>query len=144
MNHTRDHSEAVPDSSEVYIIESDTNKLAGRPRRYYPMVPVDRRSEHTQTDLDPEAIISVLEDEQCRTIVAALDEPKTAAELATTCGISPTSVYRKLEQLRDAAVVTPRLDVNVDGHHVWRYESNIDDVTIVLDADDPSRLDLER
>ena len=115
------------------------------------MDPVDRRLEraHAEYDLvvdanyDPECILSILSDEPSRTILNALENPKTAAELATTCGISQTSVYRKLDRLREASVVTPRLDVNVDGHHVWRYGSNIDDVTVIFDATDLARLDIE-
>lgn len=50
-------------------------------------------------------VLQSLDDSTCREILTRLDEPKSASDLREDCGLSSSTVYRKLELLRESALV---------------------------------------
>ena len=80
------------------------------------LIPTRSNSTQTATDMDQEsaandeavpvpAVLQSLEDDKCRAILTALPEPKSATDLCTECDLASSTVYRKLERLRDAGLV---------------------------------------
>jgi predicted transcriptional regulator len=59
----------------------------------------------------------------------------SADELAARCDASRTTVYRQLERLEAAALVTPTVQFDPDGHHFERYRARLDRVTVDLGPD---------
>ena len=85
---------------------------------------------------DLETVLRSLEDDNCRAILRVLDRPKSASELCEACDLSSSTVYRKLELLRDAALVREYTDVRSDGPNVTRYERDFTDVSIAITDDE--------
>lgn len=83
-----------------------------------------------------QALFDALADPDCRAIVATLDEPMTAGQVAEQCNLSQTSSYRKLETLSDADMVEERTDVRADGHHTTQFVRDFDGVVVAYDGDD--------
>lgn len=100
---------------------------------------VDSSTEATQLpsdevdDSDLPAVLESLDDSKCRTILTQLDTPKSASELCDECGLSNSTVYRKLELLRDAALVTEYTEVRKDGPNATLYERDFTEISIGLD-----------
>lgn len=90
---------------------------------------------------EPETVLAALDDEACRAIVAALDEPMTAAELAEHCGLASSTTYRKLDRLTDADLLEERTELRPDGHHTTRYQRAFERVS--FDLDDEGRVEVE-
>lgn len=84
---------------------------------------------------DLETVLRSLDDDNCRAILRLLDRPKSASELYEACDLSSSTVYRKLELLRDAALVREYTDVRSDGPNVTRYERDFTDVSITITDD---------
>jgi DNA-binding transcriptional ArsR family regulator len=89
-----------------------------------------------------QALFESLADPDCRSIVAALDEPMTAREVAEQCDLSQTSSYRKLERLSDADMVEQRTDVRSDGHHTTQFVRDFSGVVVAYDEDDQFDVDV--
>ncbi|WP_380681258.1 helix-turn-helix domain-containing protein [Salinigranum sp. GCM10025319] len=84
-------------------------------------------------DAAVEAVCDALADEDCRAILRALDEPLTAAEVASACDLPQTSTYRKLTKLTDAGLVAERTEVRTDGHHTTRFVRDAASVVVAFD-----------
>lgn len=89
-----------------------------------------------------QALFDALADPDCRAIVATLDEPMTAGEVAEQCDLSQTSSYRKLETLSDADMVDEHTEVRADGHHTTQFVRDFDGVVVAYDGDDSFDVDL--
>jgi DNA-binding IclR family transcriptional regulator len=89
---------------------------------------------------DLQAVFDALTDPDCRRIVEALDEPKTAAQLSDDCDIPTSTTYRKLDLLSDASLLAEGTEVRADGHHATRYE--LDFERVVVDVDETQTLDM--
>ncbi|EMA55325.1 MULTISPECIES: winged helix-turn-helix domain-containing protein [Halococcus] len=92
---------------------------------------------------DLETVLRSLDDSNCRAILRVLDSPKSASELREACDLSSSTVYRKLELLRDAALVREYTDVRSDGPNVTRYERDFTDVSIGI-TDDEFTVSIDR
>lgn len=68
-------------------------------------------------------------------LVQTAREALSADELAERCDASRTTVYRQLERLEAADLVTPAVQFDPDGHHFERYRARLDRITVDLDAD---------
>lgn len=77
-------------------------------------------------------VLQSLDDGKCRAILTLLDSPKSANELCEECGLSSSTVYRKLELLRESALVREYTDVRRDGPNVTRYERDFTDIFITI------------
>lgn len=84
---------------------------------------------------DLQAVLDALDDEACRRIIEALDEPMTAKELSEACDVPLSTTYRKLELLTDAALLEERAVLQRDGHHTTEYATVFEEVVIRLDDD---------
>jgi predicted transcriptional regulator len=71
---------------------------------------------------DLSTLVSLLDDEHVRTILAATSaEPLAAAELADRCALSTSAVYRRVDRLVDADLLDERTRPRSDGHHDTVY-----------------------
>lgn len=89
---------------------------------------------------DPEIevteILELLGDEYVCDILRTLEErPMAARELADACGMSRATVYRRLDRLTDAGLVSARMRFRRDGHHRQRFELVLDELRIAVDED---------
>jgi predicted transcriptional regulator len=85
---------------------------------------------------DVREISGLLADETTqRILIETNDEPMSADELSDTCGVSPQTVYRRLERLQEYDMVTEAVEMDDDGHHHKVYTATLDRVTIKLTSD---------
>lgn len=85
-------------------------------------------------------VLRALDDTDCREIVRAMDEPKTAGELAEECELPMSTTYRKLDILTEASLLSAGTDIRPDGHHTKRYTVDFESVSFELEPD--RRLDV--
>lgn len=89
-------------------------------------------------------VVALLDDETVRTVLRETSlSPRSANELAERCDASQQTVYRRLEQLEDAGLVTDQTRVRDDGHHDTVYRATLDSISIRL-RDGELEFDLER
>jgi len=81
-----------------------------------------------------EPVFEALADAECREILDALDEPRTAPEVAEACDLPQTNAYRKLEKLSVADLVAERTALCRDGHHATAYERDFSGVVVDYDG----------
>ncbi len=84
-----------------------------------------------KTGVDTDAL-AVLADDTALTVLAALDEPRTAQEVAADRDLGLSTVYRKLERLTAADLCEERLEVRSDGCRVSRYRRTVDGLSVGL------------
>jgi DNA-binding transcriptional ArsR family regulator len=116
-------------------------------------------SPHTRNDSsdDPSASNSVstdeylelLGDEYARRILSEImDEPRTGREIIDRTGISKPTVYRRLNRLEAAGLVTDGLELDLDGHHCKRFRAVVETIdfefsehgiSVSIDTDSQSR-----
>lgn len=97
-----------------------------------------RTEEFTVTPSENEAsdIFAALDDEQCRHILeTATDEAVTASEVAEACDVPLSTVYRKLDLLTDAGLLSEGTRMRRSGKHATEYTARIDELTVAVDAD---------
>ncbi|MGM0604586.1 MAG: helix-turn-helix domain-containing protein [Halobacteriota archaeon] len=82
---------------------------------------------------DPETVFDALDDDACRQIVRALDAPMTAAELSDATEIPLSTVYKKLDRLCEAALLSERTEIRPDGRHRSRYVVDFEEFLVRLD-----------
>ncbi|XVH31621.1 helix-turn-helix domain-containing protein [Haloferacaceae archaeon DSL9] len=85
-----------------------------------------------------EDVLGALGDGATRTIIEELDEPMTANELSEACDIPLSTMYRKLEQLTNASLVTESTEIRRSGQHTTRYLLAFD--SILVSRDDENSL----
>ncbi|WP_254767919.1 helix-turn-helix domain-containing protein [Salinilacihabitans rarus] len=87
--------------------------------------------------LDAEAVLTALEDRDCREILAATAETAlTASEIADRCEIPRSTLYRKLELLTDASLLEEGIRIRTSGKHASEYRRGFDDVTVTVSGDE--------
>ncbi|WP_225335865.1 helix-turn-helix domain-containing protein [Halomicrobium urmianum] len=91
-----------------------------------------------------EDVLDALDDEDCRAIVSALDEPMTASEISDESGVPLSTTYRKLEQLTEASLLYEGVELRPDGQHASRYAIGFEDVVISLDEERAFEVDISR
>ncbi|EMA59458.1 ArsR/SmtB family transcription factor [Halorubrum kocurii] len=91
-----------------------------------------------------EPLLNALGVEANRDILSALDEPMTAAELVTTCDVSTSTVYRKLNMLNRIGLVKEHLVVDSKGGRCSLYERNVERISVSVDDDGGLEVQLER
>lgn len=91
------------------------------------------RPEREMADVDLATVVALLDDEHVRSILAATSEtPLSANELSEHCGVSTSSIYRRLDRLTDADLVGERTRPRADGHHETVYVSRLERFELVL------------
>lgn len=86
-------------------------------------------------------VVGALHDEDCRRIVESLDEPLTASELRERCEIPRSTLYRKLDRLREATLVRERPEFRSDGSHASQYA--VDFRSVVIRREETAELNVE-
>ncbi|MHC3381912.1 helix-turn-helix domain-containing protein [Haloarcula sp. H-GB5] len=83
---------------------------------------------NTETsDVDLATVVGLLDDEHIRSILTATSEtPLSATELGEKCGVSTSSIYRRLDRLTDAGLISEQTRPRSDGHHETVYASRLD------------------
>ncbi|MFB6102611.1 MAG: ArsR/SmtB family transcription factor [Haloplanus sp.] len=88
------------------------------------------------TEEQTEEVLALLEDDYSRTILEAINtDARPACDLVDACDASRATVYRRLNRLEDAGLVTSRLTYDADGHHRTVFEATLDAVTVDLGDD---------
>ncbi|ELZ00561.1 winged helix-turn-helix domain-containing protein [Natrialba asiatica] len=90
------------------------------------------------------AIIDALDDPGCRAIIALLETPQTAREIADETDLPLSTAYRKLDRLRDAALIAETTERHRGRHDSTRYVATFDRIDIELDDDHEFSVDLGR
>lgn len=86
--------------------------------------------EPEERSVDAAELLALLGDEYTRAVLEALaDAPRSGREIIEETGFSKATVYRRLDQLDDAGLVTSRTELDPDGHHRERFEPTFDGAT---------------
>lgn len=89
-------------------------------------------------------VLSALDDEDCRAILLAADEPRSTQELAERAGVPQSTTYRKVDLLREAKLVEERKEIRTDGKHTSTYRTDFRAVRVVLEGSERFDVDIER
>lgn len=93
---------------------------------------------------DLQVLLDALDDSDCRAIVTHLDEPMTASEISDATEIPLSTVYRKLDSLTEASLLTELTEVRSDGHHTTRYDLDFEEVSLSLTEDNEFDVSVSR
>ncbi|MFP8952380.1 helix-turn-helix domain-containing protein [Natrialbaceae archaeon A-arb3/5] len=105
-------------------------------------MPLEFSSSDESPDLD--AVISALNDEDCRQIISILEEPMTVHEIADKADLPLSSAYRKLDRLTEATLVSETAGGRRGRHQKSRYVTDFDRIAIALTNDRELDLDIEQ
>lgn len=82
---------------------------------------------------DMETVVGLLHDEYARMILSATSvDSLSASKLTKRCDASRQTVYRRLEQLQEAGLVTSQTHLREDGHHDTVYTATFDRLAVEL------------
>lgn len=91
------------------------------------------RDRNGEGSVETEAVLTALEDPDCRALLEATAEKSlTAGELTERCGIPRSTTYRKVEQLTEAGLLEEQVRLSTDGKHASEYRRTFDDLTVSL------------
>src|SRR5699024_7919439 len=124
--------QTAPEMSEQHV---DSNRLslhATDTRSTDTITPMTRQSPYEADGSALPTVLQPLDDGKCRTILTLLARPKSASELREECELSCSTVYRKLELLRESGLVREYTDVRRDGPNVTCYERDFTDISITI------------
>ena len=68
----------------------------------------------------------------------------TAKELTEACEIPLSTMYRKLDLLNDASLVSERTEIRKDGQHTSRYVLAVEEIRIALDGTTRMEMQIKR
>lgn len=91
-----------------------------------------------------QAVLSALDDSECRAVLRETSEPMTATELTECCDIPKSTLYRKLDLLSQASLVRELVQVSPEGGRITRYKRDVTDVTISVEEDDEFSVAVDR
>jgi predicted transcriptional regulator len=84
----------------------------------------------------PADLLELLDADHTQTILAETRaDPRSARALADACGASRATIYRRLNRLEDAGLVTSSMRYDADGHHRTVYEATLESVTVDVTDD---------
>ena len=94
------------------------------------------RASETSQQIETDAVLSVLDDPDCRRILAAItSSPATASELIEGCDLPSSTAYRKLDRLTETNLIEERTRLRTDGNHVSEYVCSVSALTLELSPD---------
>jgi predicted transcriptional regulator len=83
-----------------------------------------------------EELVSLLDDRYAREIlVETCEEPRSADALSEACDASPSTIYRRIERLRERDLLEGQQRLDPDGHHYEVYAARLHRVTVELTPD---------
>lgn len=99
--------------------------------------PVCERLERVEDERLVQELLDVLQDADCRAILAATsEEALSAKELSEVCRLPLSTTYRKVDLLADLGALAERTRLRASGKHTSEYERLIDSVVVSLDERD--------
>ncbi|GAA0238988.1 helix-turn-helix domain-containing protein [Haladaptatus pallidirubidus] len=124
----------------------DRNRLSLIPTPHTTQTATDTVQKSATDENEPPAsvVLQSLEDNKCRAILVALREPKSASELQSKCNLASSTVYRKLERLRESSLVKEYTEVRRDGPNATLYELDFTNISISIDRDDEFTVSVDR
>lgn len=104
-----------------------------------------RRSEHSDEltsaadtrdgTADSEELLALLSDDHAREILQSVSsEALPAREIADRVDLSRPTVYRRLNRLESAGLVTMSMSYDPDGHHRKQYRTTLEEVVLSMDG----------
>lgn len=85
---------------------------------------------------DVAAITALLGDACVRTILLeTMREPLSAEVLSERCDVSPQTIYRRLDELKEHELVAEQTQIDSNGHHYKVYAATLDQVSVNLTTD---------
>lgn len=99
-------------------------------------------SEPTTID-DPSVLLAVLVDEHAQEILSATSRNSLSAEeLESTCGLSMSTIYRKIDRLLELGLLNEQFRVSTEGRHRREFQANIDRVELTYTPEGQFTLDV--
>lgn len=99
----------------------------------------------TTLEADPEAVLEILNDSDCRAILAATsEEARSATELSECCELPLSTAYRKLDRLTEAGVLVERTRVRLSGKHASEYRRAVEGVRVTISEGGEMELTITR
>jgi DNA-binding HxlR family transcriptional regulator len=87
-------------------------------------------------DADLGTVAGLLADADTRTLLEAVaEEPASPTELAELVDVSRKTVYRRLDQLHEAGLVSEHTRPRADGHHETVYTAALEGIHVELTDD---------
>lgn len=97
--------------------------------------PSTDRSEQESTEPTTAELLELLGDEYTRRVLEAVAEkPRSGRAVADVADVSRPTAYRRLNDLRDAGLVTGEMVISQDGQHHERFEVARDCIDISLES----------
>ena len=92
---------------------------------------------NVREDSDPAAVLRLLEDEYARGILTRTSaQPMTAEQLATACGASLSTIYRRVDDLEDQGLLESEEQLDPGGDHYRRFEASVESIEVSFDDGD--------
>lgn len=84
-------------------------------------------------DCPPTEVFALLDDDYARAILTATSvRPMSAKSLSEECDASLPTVYRRVERLVDAGLLTERTQLADDGHHYSVFEAQVSRLAVEI------------
>jgi DNA-binding IclR family transcriptional regulator len=103
-----------------------------------PWPPVDPRPDRLERVADERAVqelLDVLDDGDCRAILAATsDDALSTSELSDACELPLSTTYRKVELLEDVGALAECTRLRPSGKHTSEYRRRLHSVFVSLDG----------
>lgn len=81
-------------------------------------------------------LLDLFGDEYTRRVFEAIaEQPRSARGVVNVADVSRPTVYRRLNDLRDAGLVRTELVLSEDGHHRERFEAVAGSLSVSLEGD---------
>ena len=95
-------------------------------------------------DFDGAAILALLEDDYAREILTATSaQPMSADQLTERCDASDSTIYRRVDRLKEHDLLEEQTQFDPDGHHYSVYVSRLQSVDVTFE-DDECQVELHR
>ncbi|WP_136688174.1 ArsR/SmtB family transcription factor [Halorhabdus amylolytica] len=95
-------------------------------------------------DRDEAEILALLDDEYAREILTATSaQPMSADQLTERCDASDSTIYRRVDRLKEHDLIEEQTQFDPDGHHYSVYVSRLESVNVTFE-DDECQIELQR
>lgn len=95
------------------------------------------RAEEPESRPTATELLDLFGDEYTRRVFEAVSEqPRGGRAVAEAAGVSRATAYRRLNDLRDAGLVTSEPRISTDGHHREQFAATARHLSISLDDGD--------
>ena len=93
-------------------------------------------SRQDSPQLDSDETLELLADEYAREVLKAITgTTRSATEIVEQCHASKVTVYRRLDRLKEAGIITETMELNPDGHHRRAYRNRLQELSVTISPD---------